>query len=160
LEVADGKHLLTRKNLLGEVLPTGKKGTRPGVSKDGLRAKRMNEEAANATINRELAGIRRAFNLALEQGLIQAMPKIKALREASPRQGYFERPELGKVLWKIRPRVVRHIVLFAYYTGWRKGEILNLEWQWVDFGSGEVRLSDSKSGDDSESGGIWQTRWT
>lgn len=109
---------------------------------------RKSKGAANATINRELAIITRVFSLAREQGRIVSQPKIKKLPESKPRQGFVEWPQLCKLsralgnLW-----VLRFIMLFAYYTGWRKGEITNLRLPDVNFYSGEIFLRDSKSGE-------------
>jgi hypothetical protein len=76
---------------------------------------------SNGTINRELAAIKRAFALAMENGEIQYAPVIKTLKESAPRSGFFEWPELQKVLSYIQDGVVRAIILFTYWTGWRKG---------------------------------------
>ena len=35
----------------------------------------------------------------------------------------------------------------AFATGWRRGELLSLCWEWVDSESGEIRLPDSKNGE-------------
>jgi integrase len=104
--------------------------------------------AANATINRELAIITRAFTLAREQGRIVSQPKIQKLPEARPRQGFVEWQDLVKIsralgdLW-----ILRFIMLFAFYTGWRKSEITNLRLSDVNFFSGEIFLRDSKFGE-------------
>jgi integrase len=37
-------------------------------------------------------------------------------------------------------------VKLLVFTGARRGEILNLEWSWIDFDRGEARLPDSKTG--------------
>jgi len=51
---------------------------------------RLDEEAAPATVNRELALLRRAFRLAIRQGLLAAMPVIMTLRRSLQRS--FELP--------------------------------------------------------------------
>jgi integrase len=38
-------------------------------------------------------------------------------------------------------------VQFLWWTGWRKGEALGLQWRSVDFVSGTIRIEDMKSGD-------------
>jgi integrase len=43
------------------------------------------------------------------------------------------------------PYVVAAVKLLVF-TGARLGEVLNLEWGWIDFERGEVRLPDSKTG--------------
>jgi len=102
-------------------------------------ARRQKEGAANATINRELAAIRRAFNLAVAAGKFWHRPHVPMLREANPRQGFFE-PEMFETLRAELPDYLYGVITFGYYTGWRKSEIVSLRWQQVDLKRGEVRL--------------------
>ena len=46
--------------------------------------------AAPATVNRELATLKRMFNLAVDQELIPSRPKIALLKEHNVRTGFFE----------------------------------------------------------------------
>jgi hypothetical protein len=56
-------------------------------------ARRQQEGAANATINRELEGLQRAFSLAVENEVLMQMPKFPSLSEHNARQGFFERAD-------------------------------------------------------------------
>jgi integrase len=100
---------------------------------------RQAEGAKNGTINRELTAIKRAFSLGIQAGRIHAKPHIEMLREGKARTGFFEREQLAAVLPLLRSHN-RGPARFAYVTGWRKEEILSLQWRQVDFGAGEVRL--------------------
>lgn len=111
------------------------------------KSKRKRERAKNATINRELSWIRKALNLALESGKLQFKPKIKMLKEGPARAGFLEEAELEKILQHL-PDELKPTVLFGYVTGWRKSEILNLQWQHVHFDSGEIRIPPGKSKND------------
>ena len=51
---------------------------------------RQGEEASNGTINRELAVLGRMLKLAYENGKLARLPLIRKLKEAAPRQGFFE----------------------------------------------------------------------
>ncbi len=105
--------------------------------------------ASNAQINRELALLKRAFNLAIQGGRLHAKPHIPMLRESSPRSGFFE-PEQYRAVLRHLPEEVRPIIEFGYETGWRiASEVLPLEWRQVDFAAGEVRLDagTTKNGD-------------
>ncbi len=96
--------------------------------------------ATNATINRELSLLRKAFNQAVEDELIFHAPVIPmAGTEARARQGFFTRAEV-EIVCRNLPDYLRLVVLFAFLTGWRKQEVLTLEWKNVDFEAGEVRL--------------------
>ncbi len=64
------------------------------------------------------------------------------------RRGFFTAEEVEKLLeasgegsW------LAEMVRFAFATGWRRGELLSLRWEWVDGVSGEIRLPDSKNGE-------------
>jgi Phage integrase family len=90
-------------------------------------AKRQEEKAANATINRELAFLKRAYNLGIEAEKIVRKPYIPQLKEDNVRNAYSD--------------YFRPVVTFAYYTGWRKENILELRWNQVDLDAREVRLN-------------------
>jgi integrase len=103
-------------------------------------ARRQGEGAANAEINRELATLRRGFNLALQADCIPRMPHFPRLQESPPRAGFFEADEFQAVLHHL-PACLRGPVHFAYLTGWRcRSEVLPLQWRNIDFDTGTVRL--------------------
>jgi integrase len=107
-----------------------------GVVKNGKRVR----DVANAQVNRELAALKRIFNLAVEQGRLATLPKVKLLREANARSGFFEREQFDAVVARL-PVEVRAVAEFGYITGWRvHSEVLPLEWRQVDFAAGEIRL--------------------
>ena len=101
--------------------------------------KRLSEGAANATINRELAALKRMFNLAREEGRIDRIPHIPMLKEDNVRKGFFEHNEYLRLL-KFLPDYFRPVFVFGYHTGWRAQEILSLTWKKVDLHQGIVRL--------------------
>lgn len=100
---------------------------------------RQKQEAATGTINRELEAMRRAFNLAVKGKKLLSQPHIPMLRETNVRQGFFSRQEVDR-LAAVLPAPIDSMVWFAFLTGWRLGEIRELEWRNVDFKAGEVRL--------------------
>ena len=102
--------------------------------------KRQGEKAANATINRELAALKRAFTLAIMAGKIERCPHIQKIREDNVRKGFFEYGEFIAVRDAL-PEYLRGLVTFAYRTGCRKAEIVNLRWKQVDRALGIVTLN-------------------
>ena len=103
-------------------------------------AHRQEEGAKNGSINRELAALKRMFNLALQSEKIIKKPHIPSLEENNARKGFFEQAEYESVLAKL-PEHLRPIVTFAFHTGWRiRSEILRLTWEQVDLETGAVRL--------------------
>lgn len=101
---------------------------------------RQEAGAANAEINRELAALKRAFNLGIQAGKLLHKPYIPMLQEDNVRSGFFERGQFEAV----RDRLalpLRAVVSFAYVTGWRiPSEVLTLQWRQIDFDGGTVRL--------------------
>lgn len=103
--------------------------------------KRMEEDASNASVNRELSALKRSFNLAIRctPPKVSHVPYIPMLKENNIRKGFFD-PEDFVSLIKALPDYLKPVVRFAYATGWRRGEILSLTWRQVDLNNGTVRL--------------------
>lgn len=96
--------------------------------------------AAAATINRELATLRRGFRLAVRAKRLDSRPEFSLLAEHNARQGFFERAQLDAVLAHL-PEDLQPVVLVAYVTGWRvKSELLTRQWRHVDLDAGWLRL--------------------
>jgi integrase len=100
---------------------------------------------ARATVNRELQPLKQAFTLAVRQGRLAKAPYIPLLREDNAREGFFEQNEFNAVVRHL-PKPIDDVARFAYFSGWRKGEILSLRWSAVDRKGREIRLRTSKSG--------------
>src|SRR6187549_3134237 len=101
---------------------------------------RRKQHAEAATINRETSALSRMFHLAVRRGQLERMPLFpKRLEENPPRQGFFEHTEYLSVRQHL-PRAFRDVLDFAYYSGWRRNEILGLLWSEVDLHAGVIRL--------------------
>lgn len=113
------------------------------------KAARLADDAAAATINRELAALRRGYRLAIRGGQLHHMPYVGLLRENNARTGFFERAQFDEVLEHM-PTELHPPLWFAYITGWRfKSEVLSLTVSNVDLKGGFVRLEvgSTKSGE-------------
>lgn len=95
--------------------------------------------ARNATVNRERAALLRAFNLARESGRLDTIPHIPRLKENSRPPLFISRPEMES-LCRHLPEHLRPLVRVAFLTGWRLGELRQLQWRHVSFDNGEIRL--------------------
>ena len=83
--------------------------------------------------------------LAVHWGWLDAVPGFPdRLRENPPRQGFFEHPEYLAVRAHL-PAPWQDILDLAYYSGWRKQEILGLTWDEIDETGGVIRLSPARS---------------
>ncbi len=103
-------------------------------------ARRLEQGAAPATVNNELATVRRAFRLAVRGGQLAARPDVPMLTLNNARRGFLERHELDAILAKL-PAYLHGPLRFAFVTGWRlKSEILPLTVDRVDLQAGVVRL--------------------
>jgi integrase len=104
--------------------------------------RRMGKGAANGTINRELAALKRMFNLGRQNTppKVGLVPYIPMLKESNVRKGFFEHEQFV-ALRNALPYPVNSITTFAYHTGWRKKEILGLTWDRVDLKEGTIYLN-------------------
>jgi integrase len=103
-------------------------------------AGRQREGARNATINRELSVLKRAFTLAMAAGRLSRRPHIGVLRENNVRRGFFEPADFEAVRCRLPPDLA-DLVTFLYVTGWRwRSEVARLQWTSVSFAAGDVRL--------------------
>jgi integrase len=111
--------------------------------------RRTGEGAENATVNRELAALKRIFNLAARQTppKIDRVPYIPMLKENNVRKGFFEHGDFLK-LRNALPDYLKGFVTFAYKTGWRVSEIEGLTWTQVDLDNGIVRLETGETKND------------
>ncbi len=102
-------------------------------------AARLAENYAPATVNRELAALRRAFRLAIRQRRLSMMPVITLLAEHNARQGFVE-PATFEIIVLHLPDYLQDLCRFAYLAGWRKGEVITLAWTDVDRTRGLITL--------------------
>lgn len=117
------------------------------VIKD-YQADRLEEGAARATINYELAMLKKAFNLAMENGRLLSTPKIKMRVPRNARTGFFEPDDFEAVFAEL-PKPLQAVMRFAYLTGWRvRDEVLPLTWDRVDFRAGVFRLNPNTTKND------------
>lgn len=105
------------------------------------RLARTEEGAKPATINRELESMRHAYYLAKDCTPPKAlhMPGFPIVKEKNVRKGFFELRQI-QALCEHLPAHLIPPARFAYITGWRRGEVLELRRRHVHFTAGEVRL--------------------
>jgi integrase len=94
---------------------------------------------SNGSINRSTSALRRMFYLAKENGKLRDVPTFPMVKEARPRQGFFEREQYEKLFTEL-PDYLRLPFAIGYFSGMREGEILGLEWSQIDFLRGVIQL--------------------
>jgi integrase len=96
--------------------------------------------AAIATVNRELAALRRMFNLGKKNGKVKfAAPTISLSKENNTRKGFLEHDQYRE-LRAVLPDYARNAFVAMYFTGMRIGEVLAIQWTQVDIAEREIRL--------------------
>lgn len=112
--------------------------------------KRQEAGAAAATINREIAALRRMFNLGYQAEKVRFVPKFPRLKENNVRKGFVEDGQYQKLadefsktgLW------MRAIFECGYVYGWRVSELLGLRVNQVDLIHRIIRLNPGETKND------------
>ncbi len=102
---------------------------------------RLGRPTRPATVNRELAALSKMFNLAIRHKKADRNPMaaVERLQEHNIRDRVLSSEEFQRLLDAL-PSSLHLVVTLAYYTGMRRGEILNLRWNQVDLSKGLIRL--------------------
>jgi integrase len=109
------------------------------ITTDRVRAytaQRQTEKASNASINRELAALKRMFSLAVQAEILSAKRYVPTLKENNARTGFLDHASFIKLRVEL-PEYLQDPVTFLYLSGWRLNEMKSLEWRDVD-GAGKV----------------------
>ena len=75
---------------------------------------------------------------------MQRIPHIRHLPERNARQGFFEQDEFERVVEHL-PDYLEDFARFACLSGWRKGEIAQLQWSDIDPQARVTRLRPNAS---------------
>lgn len=105
------------------------------------------ESLTKATSNRDLALFRYMFNLAVKWGFLAASPVagVKQYKE-DDRPMRVLSVEEEKALLASSPPHLQTLVVTALNTGMRRGELLSLQWDAIDFKERTITVRYSKSG--------------
>jgi integrase len=112
-----------------------------------FKTKRRNNGLGPASINRELATMKKAFNLAIrEWEWVRDNPvsRVSMEQENNERDRWLGDEEEKRLL-ELCPSWLRELVMFALNTGMRLGEIISLEWKGVDLFRKTVTIFKSKN---------------
>lgn len=105
-----------------------------------LSLKLKDEGYTNSTVNRKIQPVIQAFNLAVHEGRIHRAIYFKKLDESgNVRKGFFEQSQYDSIQ-KHLEEPCSDMIELAYFTGWRKSEIVNLKWENIDKEDNLIRL--------------------
>jgi integrase len=100
---------------------------------------RQLQGTSNAAIHRELADKKRPFNLGLQAEKMVRKLYIPLLKENNVHQRFSEK----EAFQAVRQALLDHlkpVPTFAYFLGWRKQEVLGLQWTQMGRGAGTMRI--------------------
>jgi integrase len=101
---------------------------------EAYKAKKLDEKQGKKSINNHLAALRKLLNLAVEWGVIEKAPKVKAFRmkvELISDDEFLTFEETERFVRAAAPEW-KPFVIVALKTGLRVGELLALKWQDID----------------------------
>jgi integrase len=107
---------------------------------------KRSRESSTATANRHLAMLKHIFTKAIEWGKTDKSPiaSVQLFKERPGRLRYLEKEEIERLLSNCTGNM-KAIVMLAIHTGMRKGEILELKWQDLDFKHGIINIYYTKN---------------
>lgn len=121
--------------------------------RDSLKAtpkQRGKKEVTDSNVNRALAGLRRLFNFAVSREYLEENPFPKTSKsglfysEQKGLRNFFTEEQMEKII-EASPEWLKPMILTAYYTGLREGELLGLRWDLIDLKSGLISLPSTKT---------------
>lgn len=104
---------------------------------------------SGTTINKMVSLARRIYYLAMDAGIINSNPFARrGVFKEEPKGQYIPDEEFWKI-HEVLPPYLKPVVVTAYFTGMRRGEIIELEWKRVDLFGGVIDLTpdDTKTSD-------------
>jgi integrase len=122
------------------------------VDLENYQSKRSKQGVAPATIDQEIGKIRAMIYKAFDNDLVggdtvKTFKRVKKLLKPGTdvRDRILSKEEFEALLYNSEGHI-KQIIMMGYYTGMRKGEILNLTWNKVDLPKRMIRLdvSDTK----------------
>jgi integrase len=112
---------------------------------------RRKDEVAPRTANEELACLRRLFYRMMDWGFAEGNPVkgIKFLRQPPGRIKFLSEEEKDRLLDACNS-YLKPVVMTALFAGLRRGEILSLKWEDIDFRRNVIIVRNSKNGERRE----------
>lgn len=115
---------------------------------ESYMTERIEAGAKPATVNRDVACLKRLFSKGVEWNVCRETPlrRVRLLREQNARVRYLSDDERKALLDACKGHL-RDAVMLALYAGMRKGEILGLRWEDIDLDRGQITVRETKNGE-------------
>jgi site-specific recombinase XerD len=86
--------------------------------------------------------LKAAFTKAVSWEYISENPlkKINAPKQTKSYPAFITKEELDLILTNTKEKVLRDLFTTAFYTGMRRGELINMKWNWVNFEQGIITV--------------------
>ncbi len=105
---------------------------------------RLDAGAKPATVNKELNALSRMRRLAMLEAGLPPQPPVPKLPTDNARRGFLDPGEFEAFSAEL-PEYLQPFARFAYLTGWRKEEVLTLQWSQVELAGGTLRLENDQT---------------
>ena len=112
------------------------------VTQAHINAYRKKRQDVPAALREELMELKTSLKFAKRDGLIETVPHIELPARRPPREKFLTREQGRAILDAARPLHLRVYLLIAMTTGARKGAILGLTWERVNFERGRIDFTD------------------
>ena len=104
-------------------------------------SERTDKPFSGTTINKMVSLARRVYYLGMDAGMVKSNPFARrGTFKEEPKGHYIPDQEFWNI-YKHLPDYLKPVILVAYLTGMRRGEILELEWDRVNLFKGYVDLT-------------------
>ena len=110
--------------------------------------RRRKKQVSGSTVNREVARLKRMFNLAVQWDLTAKSPLEGVTFFKEPKRSFrwWTTEEIQKFIGACDDRM-KAIALVGLNTGLRISELLNLNWACVDFDNNYLTIEEAKGGE-------------
>lgn len=108
---------------------------------DKFRKHLLDKGRTKATVNRYISALKRAYNIMINEELINVNPtnKIDKLNEDNRRHRYLSKDEWSRLRDSL-PTEIKYIVIVALLSGLRKDNVLKLSWEQIDMNLRTIEL--------------------
>lgn len=101
--------------------------------------KYLRKTLSAASINRCLANLHKALKIGLRRDLVLRIPEFPWQTESNERQGTLSRNQYEAMRDNLASHA-RLALVIGYHVGLRRGVILGLRWEWIDFAANVIRI--------------------